>query len=378
MSARKIKKSWWIDIRFQDERIRKRSPENTKAGAEAYEALVRSRLGRGEPLEAPKKTVTQAFGVFAEEWFNMHVVTNNKPSTQCSSRMILDGHLIGFFGGKSLDAVTAEEIERYKASKLQTGLSPKTVNNHLAVLGKCLKTAVEWNRIPFAPRLRLLKAPPQKFDFLGSVESARLTASFSDSHWQAMAICAIRSGMRMGELLGLRWEDVDFERRQLSVRRSIVRGVVASPKSNKARHIPLAEDLLEVLAGLRPKSGYVFQQTNGEPMTRGMAWRAIQTACKGAGLRLIGWHVLRHTFASQLASEGVSIQIIQTLLGHSDMKMTMRYAHLAPSTLRGAIDVLQAAEKREIEKFRQPVGNQPFGESKINLQNDAVLQTLLR
>lgn len=378
MSARKIRKSWWIDIRFGGARFRKRSPENSKAGAEAYEAVLRHRLMRGESLEAPTKSAGTTFAVFAAEWFRTHVATNNKPSTQRSNGMIVNDHLIGFFGDKPLDAISIEDIERYKAFKLKADLSPKTVNNHLGVLSKCLRTAVEWNRTPTAPCIRLLKVPPQGFDFLDSSETTRLVSGFIDPHWQAMTICAFRSGLRMGELLGLRWEDVDFERRQLSVRRSIVHGIVASPKSNKVRHVPLSDDLLEALAGLRPKTGYVFQQSNGEPMTRGMAWRAIQTACKRAGLRLVGWHVLRHTFASHLATEGVSIQIIQTLLGHSDLKMTLRYAHLAPSSLRDAISVLQAAEKRDIGKFGQPVGNQPHGTSESAYQNETVLQSLLR
>ncbi len=354
------------------------SPENSQAGAKAYEALLRGRLARGEPLEASTKPVAASFAVFAEEWFRTHVMTNNKPSTQRSTRMLLDGHLLAAFGKKPIDQIVVEDIERYKMSKLQAGISPKTVNNHVGVLGKCLRTAVEWGRAVSAPRPRMLKVPPQRFDFLNPLESSQLVAAIIDPRWRAMIVCALRAGLRQGELHGLRWEDIDFERWTLSVRQSIVRGIVGSPKNNKVRHIPLAADLMDALAVLKPKTGYVFQQDNGEPMTRGMAWRALQSATKRAGLRSMGWHVLRHTFASQLATKGVSIQVIQTLLGHSDLKMTLRYAHLAPSTLRDAIDVLQAEEKTETEDFGQPVGNTFISAFKISSGNETVLQTLLR
>lgn len=374
MAIRKIRGMWCVDIRYDGGRLRKRSPENSRAGAQVYETMLRHKIVRGEPLVTLTKALATTFEVFAQEWFRTHVLTNNKASTQRSNRAIIDGHLTGFFGKKALEAIGTEDIERYKAAKLQAGLSPKTVNNHLAVLGKCLKCASEWNRIQVTPRIRLLRVPPQKFDHLDPTESDKLVSGFIDPHWRAMALCAARTGLRMGELLGLRWEDIDFERRQLSVRRSIVRGITASPKSNKARHIPLTDDLLDVLADLRPKTGYAFQQSNGEAMTRGMAWRAIQTACKRSGTRLIGWHVLRHSFASQLASKGVSIQVIQTLLGHSDMKMTMRYAHLAPSTLRDAISVLQGT----IEKSGHQVGTDTKIVPQNTLGNEHVLQTLLR
>lgn len=374
MAVRRIKDAWCVDIRYDGGRLRKRSPENSRAGAQAYESMLRQRLVRGEPLKATPKPVATSFSVFVQEWFKTHVLTNNKASTQRSCRAIVDQHLTSFFGKKSLDAIGTEDVERYKATKLQAGLSPKTVNNHLAVLGKCLKNAVEWNRTASAPRIRLLKVPPQGFDFLDPDEGDTLVSGFTDPHWRAMALCAVRTGLRMGELLGLRWEDIDLERRQLSVRRSIVRGVIASPKSNKVRHIPLADNLFDALAELRPKTGYVFQQENGEPMTRGMAWRAIQTACKRSETRPISWHVLRHSFASQLASKGISAQVIQTLLGHADLKMTLRYAHLAPSTLRDAITVLQGTKEKSGHQVGTEVKSMPHDTS----DKDHVLQTLLR
>ncbi len=357
MAVRKLGNSWWADFQFRGVRYRRRSPDNSKSGAATYEAILRGRLVRGEPVDVKLTPAAPTFQEFAKEWMETHVTTNNKSSTQRSTRMILEQHLVPTFGSRRLDAIAAEDIERYKASRLQAGLSPKTVNNHLGVLGKCLRTAAEWGRMGSVPRFRMLKVPPDRFDFLDPTEAVRLVAAFADALWKTMGLCALRSGLRLGELIGLRWEDIDLERRQLTVRRSIVRGVVASPKSNKVRHVPLADDLYAALVGLGRGTGYVFEQADGEPVTRGMAWRAIQTACKRAALRPVGWHVLRHSFASQLASEGVSMRVVQELLGHADLKMTMRYAHLAPSSLRDAVAVLQAAEEREGRKVGQRAVN---------------------
>jgi integrase len=376
MGVRKNRASWWTDFRFGGQRVRKRSPDNSKAGAERYEALLKTRLSKGESLDTPKKDLAQTFATFAQEWFTTHVVTNNKSSTQGSNRMILDGHLLDFFGAMRLDTITASDVERYKGQKLQDDLAAKTINNHLAVLSKCLKSAVEWERVAVAPRIKLLKVPPQRFKHLDRTETARLLDGFVDPRWRVMAVCAVRAGLRMGELIGLRWEDVDFERRQLSVRRSIVRGVVAAPKSNKERHLPMTQDLSTALASLKTKRGYVFQQAlTGEPMTRGMTDRALKTACKRSGVRMIGWHVLRHTFASQLATSGISIRIIQELLGHSDMKMTLRYAHLAPSALREAISVLDTNEMAKTEGFGQQMVNMQEKTPK-KLSQDPVLERM--
>jgi integrase len=144
----------------------------------------------------------------------------------------------------------------------------------------------------------------------------------------------------------------------ISVRRSIVRGVVSSPKTYRHRFIPVAVDLYEALLLHRRTNGYVFSADGRglEPLRepRKGLWRALRLA----GLRHVGWHVLRHTFASQLVSESVSIYFVQALLGHTTVQMTMRYAHLAPSAMRGVVNVLQAAENRELQKLGQPAVNQ--------------------
>jgi integrase len=155
-----------------------------------------------------------------------------------------------------------------------------------------------------------------------------------------MILTALRTGLRLGELIGLRWEDINTNKQILTVERAIVRQIIGSPKSNKTRIIPLSEDLLHGLESIREKNGYIFWTHRGHFLHRNTCGKNIRRICKNAEMRKIGWHTLRHTFASHLAEANAPIKAVQELLGHSDIKTTMRYVHLSPVALRNAIDLL--------------------------------------
>src|SRR5690242_17367793 len=117
MAVRKINKSWRVDFWWDYHRYRLRSPENTKAGAEAYEVVLRRKLTNGEPIG---KTVQmaqqgQTFEQFAWEWFDKYVVSNNKHQEQRMKRYILKSSLIPFFGKMPLEKITTQHVEQYKA-----------------------------------------------------------------------------------------------------------------------------------------------------------------------------------------------------------------------------------------------------------------------
>lgn len=359
MSARKIRNSWWVDFRYERVRYRKRSPENSQAGAKSYEITLRQRLTHGEPLtnKDEQKQSVPLFNEFAGKWYDTYVTTNNKQSEQKGKRIILRTHLIPFFGRLRLNEITSLHLEEYKSAKLKATLSPKTINNHLAVLGKCLHTAQEWVGLSNVPKIRLLKVPPQRFDFLTTQESRRLLASITDRGWYAMVLVALRTGLRLGELLGLKWEDINLQTRLLSVRRSILRGVESSPKSNRERHIPFTTEVRDGLLSIGPGRGLVFYRTPGNPMQHETPRKSLIKICEAAGLRKIGWHTLRHTFASQLVAAGASIKAVQELLGHSDIQTTMRYAHLAPSALQDTVALLDKSECSQLENSGQQAVN---------------------
>jgi site-specific recombinase XerD len=132
-----------------------------------------------------------------------------------------------------------------------------------------------------------------------------------------------------------------------------------SPKNNRERHIPLDADLYEMLFRRKRTSGYVFTnpERNHEPFTSHRLVEALGPVCVKAQLRKITWHVLRHTFATQLTLQGVPLTIVKELLGHSSITTTMRYSHVAPSALRSAIEMLNP-KNAQMTDLRQPAVNQ--------------------
>jgi integrase len=197
------------------------------------------------------------------------------------------------------------EIEAYKAAKVVSGLSPKTINNHLTVLRRLLVVACEWGKLASVPHFRWLRAPAPEFDFLTFEEAERLVDG-ADADWRPMIMIAMRTGLRQGELLALRWDDVDLVAGRLMVRRSAVSGVVGTPKSGKSREVPLSDDAIAALRSLasRFRGELVFCKEDGKMLTEGECKHPLWRACRKAGLRRIGWHLLRHTFASHLAMRG--------------------------------------------------------------------------
>jgi integrase len=375
MSTRRIRNSWWVDFRVNYTRYRVRSPENSQAGAKAYEAVLRRRLTNGETLRPAPIPSAPTFAQFSNEWFETYVVTNNKPSSQKSRRRILDRHLVPFFGALHLPNIDTTKIERYKADKVAAGLSPKSVNLQLGVLSKCLRDAVEWGQLTAAPRIRWLRQPRARFDFLSQEEAGRLLAGMDEQPWRHMVALALHTGMRLGELFGLQWDDIDFVAHHLVVRRAIVEGVVGTTKNNRERQIPLSGLAIAALRARPREHRLVFCQKSGEPFTYGMAECAIDRGWQRAGLRSFGWHVLRHTFASWLVADGVPLPVVQGLLGHSTIEMTMRYSHLAPSAFRSAIRVLEERRTTSAPEYSWAAGGQQAMPETLEISVDLPLAT---
>jgi integrase len=227
-----------------------------------------------------------------------------------------------------------------RAGKLQAGLSAKTVNNHLTVLSMLLKVARDWELIRTLPAIRLLKANEPTFRFL-SFEEAVALVDHAAPEWRAMVFVALRTGLRLGELRALRWADVDLKGARIVVRQAAWGNVIDSPKSGKSREVPLGDAVRRALQGHKHLRGdFVFCQEDGAMLTKGVCKHPLWRAAERAGLGRIGWHVLRHTFASHLVMRGASMKQVQELLGHADIKMTMRYAHLSPEARREAVALL--------------------------------------
>lgn len=352
MSVFKRGKTYWVEFRFNHIRCRKRSPENSLAGAKTFESLLRMKLARGEPINEKPKVKVPTFSEFSDKWFDTYVKTNNKPSEQDNKEMVFRIHLKPFFGRKPLDQINNLMIEEYKAKKQAQGICNKSINNQIGMLGKCLRCAEEWEVITKVPRIKPLKVPPQTFKFLSEEEyDLLLEASKQVSiELYEMILFTLRTGLRIGELIAVKWEDINYDNQSILIARTCWKGEMGSPKSNRTRQIPLADDLYNLLYQRRQKEGFIFLNQEGEIYSRFALDRALDRACKLAGIKIVSWHPLRHTFASKLANNGVALHVIQALLGHSDLKMTQRYAHLEPLTLSEAIKTLEP--KNNLELFR--------------------------
>jgi len=334
----------------------------TRPGAEEAERRAIARVletGDPKPVVEPKKEVPTI-----EEFHKVFLASSsiiNKPSSVDSKERLLRFHIVPRLGHLRLDEVTYAVIEDFKLAlartPINTGktyvgvklenkstktLSGKTINNVLTVLRRMLVVARKRGLIDSVPDVEWLKRESVEFDFLDFSEAERLLAA-AYGEWRTMILTALRTGMRHGELIGLRWEDVDLVAGRITVRQNVVNGKIGTPKSGKPREIPLGIEVRTALKEHRHLRGpLVFCDMNGELLgtvdTRLPLWRA----CKKAGLRQIGWHALRHTFASHLVMRGASIKAVQELLGHSSIQMTMRYAHLAPEVVNETVRLLDA------------------------------------
>jgi integrase len=327
----------YVDVPSQGvRRIRRRSPIQTRKGAEAYEReLIEAALSTSKPSREERRLAD-----FAVEFLESYCAANNKYASIEAKESILRVHLIPAMGELLLSEVNARRIEAYKAQKLVEELSPKTVNNHLTVLRKLLSVAQEWDIIEHVPPVKWLRVPPQKFDFLSFQEAERLVKA-ADTQWRPAILVGLRCGLRLGEIMGLRWEDVDLVSGRLVVNRTVSRGRIGSPKNGRTREVPLGLEVLRALKDHRHLKGeLVFPADEGRLLHRNETKHPVWRACKRAGLRLIGWHVLRHSFASHLVMRGAPIKAVQELLGHSTIEMTMRYAHLSPNVTREVVGLL--------------------------------------
>ena len=359
MTVIKRGNSYWIDIGFNNHRYRKRSPDKSYKGAQAYELLIRQKLARGEPLEKPTPKVRLTFKETALEWFEVYVKTNNKSSEITNKHYVLNSSLIPYFGKKYIDEINSYDIEKYKRLLLnEHKLSPKTINNRLCILSCLLRSAIEWSIINTMPKIKLQRVPPQPYDYLTEIETEKLL-QHATGLWHDMILLTVRTGLRFGELIALQWTDINFKDRFLTVNRSIVRDIEGSPKSNKARTIPLVPSVLQMLEFRARASKYIFHDKKGAPLKHDFCCDNLHEICKLAGLRTIGWHKLRHSFASHLASKNNSIVAIKELLGHSDIKTTMRYAHVNLPVLQNAIESLEPAFQLNDTITAQPLNRVP-------------------
>lgn len=324
--------------------VRKTLRGATKRDAQKFHDNLRTLILSGgysrEQAKAPGENPT--FAEFATDYIEGSAKANDKPSTLAAKQSILATHLVPALGPRQMKEIGLRDIEKLKGTLLAKGRSAKTVNNVLTVLHRMLAVAVEWGTIATAPKVRWLKTSKPKVDYL-SFDEAQALIQAADPAWRPMIVVALKTGLRIGELMALRWEDVDLRAKVLTVRTSLWRGNVTTPKGGRARTVDLSDEAARALSSVRHlKGALVFSQGNGTHLTEDICRGALHRACRAAGLRRLGWHALRHTFASHLVMRGADLKVVQECLGHATIEMTMRYAHLSPKARQHAVAMLDA------------------------------------
>lgn len=322
--------------------------------AEQEEIRLRAEveLQRRASLSRHEEPPAAAFSGFAKLWFDTHVKVNLKPTVQDRYETIIRFHLVPFFGDRAITGITHLDIEQFKAANVQSlvgntekKIAPKTVNEHLCVLSSMFSSAVKWGYLKTnpcigVPRLRL---PAQEFQFYDrkQTEVFLSKAAAIEPDYYAFFATAFKTGLRLGELLGLEWGDIDFVSGTIHVQRSHSEGHTTTPKSGKPRIVPMTPSLVYILNEHRHlKGNLVFCRPNGSHLTRDIVKHPFERVARLAGLHRIRIHDTRHSFASQLVMAGAPLKAVADLLGHAETRVTERYAHLAHPVLQAYVDLL--------------------------------------
>lgn len=347
---------WWVFIAHNGKR--KSLKVGDKAAAEALASELRQKLKGGSFNIAPApKTLT--FGEYARKWIDRSI--HLKHSTLINYEVILKHHVTPLID-KPLDQVARMDIKELIAERQKAGKSPKTVRNIKAFISSVLSNAFEDEIITGNPSVKLgkfIKTKERKADINPFTrEEAQLFLSVVSDHcprYYPFFLCALRTGMRLGELRGLKWEDIDFNGNFIEIRRSYTKGEFTTPKNHKSRRVDMSNQLARALKELRTESkkealakGWrevpelVFVDSSGKIIDdANMRNRIFNKVLEKAGLRRIRLHDLRHTFASLLIQQGESLAYVKDQLGHHSIQITVdTYGHLVPGANREAVNRL--------------------------------------
>ncbi len=315
---------------------------------------------QGLPITPERLTVER----FLHQWLADLVKHNVRPRTFESYQMVVELHLAAAFGHLRLGMLQPSHVQEYLNRKLEAGLSPRTVQYHHAILRRGLGQAVKWGVIP-RNVAKLVDPPRVKYEEvkpLLSKEVQQLLDTIHGDRLEALYVLAIATGMRQGELLGLRWNDVDLEVRSLRVHTALQRidskFQLVEPKSRSSRRtIDLPQTSVAALRQHKVEQlqerlltgsewedwSLVFTTQRGTPIEASNLIRAFHRLLTEAGLRRIRFHDLRHTTASMWLAQGVPARVVMELLGHSQITLTMNtYSHVMPELRREAADSMDA------------------------------------
>lgn len=327
---------------------------------------------RSESLE---KEAKYPFEDFAKYWYDTYVIPNNGRNEHRNKMSHLRIHLVPFFKDTDIREINKEMIDQFKATMLKKlkrkspktkykpkesteTLSKSTVNLSLGTLRKLLNTAVEWGYLDFAPKVTAFKVVQSDPDWY-SIEEREIFLSTCLQYrpeWHCFFVVAFHTGARMGELAGLKWDDIQFATRVIRICRTRDRdGIEGPPKGRRSRNVPMNTVVFETLKAHRHLDGpYVFHTIHGTKLDINGGLRVFQWVCRKAGLRVLRRHDIRHSFASNIVAKTGNIVAVQDILGHADLTTTRRYSHLAPAEHLGVVETIVAPKSVPAESSPRP------------------------
>ena len=333
---------------------------------ETGKAIIKNVLGKtqAEVKEKLKKAIeenvgidygkakTYTVGTWLEVWMENYAKIKLRPSTYKTSQGFLKNHIQPQIGSIPLADLTSLDLQRFykhlldggrvdriEAKKKPKGLAPKTVRNIHQMIGSAYNLAMEQNLVSKNPT-QGCALPKVEHKEMKTLTADQLSAFFQearDSGVYELYYLDLATGLRRGELLGLKWADVDLDRGVLKIQRAISRQngkVVEAPlkTKNAYRTLPLSADAISVLKMQKCKVGnseWVFPSPTGGPMSPDSVLHMLQRVLKRAGLPRIRFHDLRHTFATMALQNGVDVKTVSSMLGHYSAGFTLdTYAHV--------------------------------------------------
>jgi len=325
---------WYLSYYSSKKRVRKHVGKSKKL-AELAREEVEVQIAKDEL--GWKEVQDYTFHEFAPKYLE-YLKGNVRPTTYLRYRKTLE-HFTNYLSQHQslhvrLSQVPFHLIEEYKQKRVSL-VKPLTVNVELKVLKALYNFAIKCRCARENPvtKVAFFQEVERKPRYLTRDEIEHLLKNSNGLY--PVLYTLLKTGLRKGEVINLRWEDVDFTRKCIRVESK----EDWHTKTGNSREIPIYEDLLEILRELPRKSHYVFLNTNGRKYGYHLTER-VKRLGRRIGIENLTVHALRHTFISHLVMSGVDLVTVKELAGHSDIKTTMRYAHLAPEHLRKSIGKL--------------------------------------
>lgn len=328
----------------------------TKTEAARWLTVAEADMTRG--LWHDPKRGEKSFRGVVELWLASKV--NLRPSTMDGYRGLLELHIVPAFGDRAISSITPLDVQTWLADrKANSKLAPNTLAKAYKILRAIMESAVDAELIPRSP-CRVKGAATERVSEMRAAtpEEVAAIADAADERWRAMILLAAYSGLRWGELGGLRRSHVDLLHRQVRVTRQLteIRGQLgfSTPKTNAGvRTITLPAMIVEVLEehlgayGQSGPDGLVFVNPDGSLLRRENFRRRVWLpACRAAGIEALRFHDLRHTGATLAAASGAPLRAIMHRLGHASAAAAIRYQHIVGGQDEAIAEYLDGIARR--------------------------------